>query len=142
MKVTILLCDFVEAAEGKLFIVGGGWSIKGPGAPIGLAIKVEVPWSEANRTHSWSLRLLSADGAVVEVETPLGPRPLQLGGTFEVGRPPGIPEGTPLDVPLAINLTGQGIPLAAGERYEWKFTINDQPDPNWHVGFLVAGDPN
>ena len=30
MKVTILLADAAQAVEGKLFVLGGGWSVTGP----------------------------------------------------------------------------------------------------------------
>ena len=30
MKVTMLLADSAQAIEGKLYILGGGWSITGP----------------------------------------------------------------------------------------------------------------
>ena len=39
MKVTILLADAAQAAEGKLYVLGGGWSITGPDpSPMALAI--------------------------------------------------------------------------------------------------------
>ena len=35
MKATLLLADAAQAAEGKLYVLGGGWSVTGPGpAPM------------------------------------------------------------------------------------------------------------
>ena len=33
MKVTMLLADYAAVADGKLTIVGGGWSVTGPVSP-------------------------------------------------------------------------------------------------------------
>ena len=134
MKVTLFLCDYVQAADGKLNIIGGGWSLRGPLAPMGIALKIEVPWSEANRVHQWKLALFDADGQLVTVPTPVGDQSVEIAGQVEVGRPPGLPEGTPLDAQLPINL--QPFPLAPG-RYEWRLEVGGASQPDWHVSFLV-----
>ena len=52
VKVTMLLADFAQVADGKLTVVGGGWSLTGPEpTPFGIAILVHVPWDQANRRH-------------------------------------------------------------------------------------------
>lgn len=136
MNVTMLLADAVQAVGGKLYILGGGWSIIGsPPTPIAIAIKVEVPWEEANRVHMLQLSLLDEDERPVLVPTPVGDRPVELGMEFEVGRPAGLKVGTPLDVPLAINLGP--LPLQAGNRYVWNCSINGHSEPNWRVSFFV-----
>lgn len=140
MKVTLLLCDFAQAAEGKLNIIGGGWSVRGPGSPMSVAVRIEVPWTEANRRHTWRLVLRGADGEPVMVETPVGPHPLEIKQTFEVGRPPGLPEGTPLDLNLAINFGG--VPLPFQQRFEFRLEIDDATQPDWHVSFLTAAPPS
>ncbi|HXH09370.1 MAG TPA: hypothetical protein VNP04_06360 [Alphaproteobacteria bacterium] len=134
MKVTMLLADAVQAVEGKLYILGGGWSIIGPEpAPMAIAIKVEVPWTEANKRHELQLALLDEDSQPVMVPTPIGDRPVELKVNFEVGRPPGLRVGTPLDVPLAINLGP--LPLQPGHRYVWRCSVNGQSEPDWQVSF-------
>jgi hypothetical protein len=140
VKVTLLLCDFVEAADGKLFILGGGWSLKGFGTPMAVAALIEVPWVEANRQHRWKLSLVDGDGHAVQAPGPLGdPVGIEAGGPFEVGRPPGIPEGTALNLPLAINVGP--LPLPTG-RYTWRFEIDGQGEEDWHIDFTaVAGPP-
>lgn len=135
MKVTMFLCDFAQASDGKLNILGGGWSVKGENSPMAVALKIEVPWSEANRRHQWRLRLVDSDGQIVTVETPVGPQPIELAQTFEVGRPPGLPEGSPLDVVAAVNVGP--IPLPEGQRFEWRLAVNDETEGDWHVSFLT-----
>ena len=134
MKVTMMLADFAQAVNGKLYIMGGGWSVTGPGpSPSALAIKVEVPWNETNRKHKMTVALLDSDYRPVLVPTPEGRAPLEITGDFEVGRPPGMLPGTPVDVPMAFNLGP--IPLPGNARYIWKLTIDGKADDNWQTAF-------
>jgi hypothetical protein len=136
MKLTMLLADAAQAVEGKLYILGGGWSITGPGpAAMAIAIKIEVPWTEANRPHLLELSLLDEDGQVVLVPTPMGNSPLVLGGEFEVGRPAGLKVGTPLDVVLALTLGP--IQLTPDRRYVWRCSIDGQSPDEWQVSFTT-----
>ncbi|MDQ3354462.1 MAG: hypothetical protein M3507_08295, partial [Actinomycetota bacterium] len=76
MKVTMLLADAAQAVGGKLFILGGGWSVTGPGpAPMAMAIKIEVPWDRTNQRHHWALDLIDQDGQAVLVTGSEGERP-------------------------------------------------------------------
>ena len=144
MKVTMLLADAAQAINGKLYILGGGWSITGPDpAPMAIAIKIEVPWDEANRRHVLKLALLDADGQPVMVPTPTGDRAVEISGDFEVGRPPGLKPGTPLDVAMGINMGP--LPLQPGGRYVWRCSIDDKLSEDWQVAFTTrsargAGD--
>lgn len=134
MKVTILLADFAEAVNGKLYIMGGGWSITGPmPTPSAIALKIEVPWGETNRKHNLKLDLLDSDYKPVPVSTPVGNAPLSISGDFEVGRPAGLIQGSPIDVPIAFNMGP--ISLAPGKRYVWKLSINGHTKDEWQVAF-------
>jgi hypothetical protein len=133
MKVTMLLADSVQAVGGKLYILGGGWSVTGPPAQFGIAILIEIPWDQTNQKHPWKLELLDSDGAAVLVQTPSGEQPLVFQGELEVGRPPGLKPGTPIGVPLAINLAP--LQLEPSSRYEWRLSIHGQTDENWRVTF-------
>jgi hypothetical protein len=141
VRVTLLLADAAQAVTGKLYVLGGGWSLTGPDpAPMALAIKIEVPWDRANMKHRWRLELLDGDGAPVDV--PSGPertqQPLRIEGEFEAGRPAGLRPGTPLDVTLALNLAP--LPLAPGGRYVWRLSI-DGWDEDWQVAFSTRPAP-
>ncbi|MBM3677179.1 MAG: hypothetical protein FJW96_04750 [Actinobacteria bacterium] len=142
MKVVLLLADYAQVAEGKLTVVGGGWSMTGPDpAPFGIAVLVHVPWDQANRVHTMRLELLDADGRPVTVTTDEGEEPVVfLDDTpFEVGRPPGIKPGTPLDFPLALN--SSPLALEPG-RYEWRLSIDGRSEEDWRVAFTVReGEP-
>lgn len=130
-----MLADAAQESNGKLYVMGGGWSIAGPGpVTMALAIKIEVPWDQANKRHHWRALLQTEDGEPVVLPSPGGEQSVEITGEFEVGRPPGHIEGTPLDLPLAINVSN--LPLPPG-RYEWRFTIDDDAEPDWHVAFRV-----
>lgn len=136
MKVTMLLADAAQAVDGKLYILGGGWSITGPDpSPTAIALKIEVPWTDTNRRHHLELKLLNADGQPVSVPTQAGEHAVEFGGDFEVGRPAGLPEGSPLDMVLAINMSP--LPLPPGQRYEWQCFINGNTKEDWRVGFYT-----
>ncbi len=136
MKVTLLLADFAVVADGKLTVVGGGWSISGPAPqPFAIAIKIDVPWDQANIRHTLELVLVDADGNPVVVPTDDGERPLTIEGQFETGRPAGVKPGTPLDFMLAANLPPQPIP--AGGRYEWRLSIDGETRDDWRLGFTT-----
>ncbi len=134
MKVTLMLADYAEATNGKLYIMGGGWSIIGPGpSRFAIAIKIEVPWDQANTQHSLRLNLVDQDGQPIFIPTPTGDRPVEFGANFEVGRPAGLRPGTPLDVVLAINIGP--IPIPPDGRYVWQCYVNDHTEEDWRVAF-------
>ena len=133
-QVTLLLADAAQAIDNKLYILGGGWSVTGPGPmPSAIALHVKVPWDQANLKHRMRLELVDADGHPVEVPGEGGPEPLRIENEFEVGRPAGLAPGTPIDVSLAINLSP--LPLEPGSRYEWRLEIDDQTQEGWHAAF-------
>lgn len=120
-KCIVMLCDSAQVADGKLYILGGGWSLCGPGPfQHALAIKIEVPWNEANRPHKLEAILQDEDNKPVNIGNP--PAPVKFDGTFEVGRPPRLPAGTPLDFVLAVNLGPMELPKGAG--YSWIVTVD------------------
>jgi hypothetical protein len=136
MKVTMLLCDYAQVADGKLYIMGGGWSVTGPD-PVAsaLAIKLDVPWNQANRHIKLQLDLVDGDGRPVEYTGPWGTQRVAFEATFEVGRPPGLKEGTPIDVPFAISIPP--LALEPGGRYSWELKIDGNTKAEWHLGFTT-----
>lgn len=120
MDVTMLLCDAAEESGGKLYILGGGWSaIQVPNvpAPMALAIKMSVPWDQANEPHQISAWLKSEDGEQVD----FGQGPIGAAGEIEVGRPAGLKRGSPLDAPFVLKFAP--LALSAGG-YVWELEID------------------
>lgn len=123
MDADLILCDHAEAVNGKLYINGGGWNLLfAPGHPItiSLAILIEVPWDQANVQHTLRADLLTSDGDLVSIEG----NDLSLQGGFEIGRPPGVKPGTPLNTPIAMTINGLVLDVGG---YEWRLFIDDEP---------------
>jgi hypothetical protein len=136
MKVNLMLADSAQAVQGKLYVLGAGWTITGPDpTPSAIAMVVEVPWNDANRLFRFQLSLLTGDGQPVIVPTPAGDRPLTLEGTFEAARPLGLRPGSSLTVPLAINMGP--LPLEPDSMYVWSLAIDGETKEEWQLPFTT-----
>jgi hypothetical protein len=134
MKVTMLLCDSAQVADGKLYLLGGGWSFVGPDpAPMAIAVKIDVPWTDGDVPHQWNLELSDEDGSPVFLPTQNGNEALIVSGEFQANRPDDLRPGTPLDVPLVVNFGP--LPLATGARFIWKFFIDGESAEDWQASF-------
>jgi hypothetical protein len=119
MEVTMLLCDRAQVAEGKLYVLGGGWNQAQVGAPVPVevAVMVAVPWTATNEKHPFDLSLINDDGEHIEIaETTL-----QIAGEFEVGRPPGIKPGTALNQQMVFKFGMLQLPPGG---YVFEFSIS------------------
>ncbi len=132
----MLLCDSALVAEGKLFILGGGWTVIGPQpTPMAIALKLDVAWTELEDAHHWEMFLEDADGKEVIFDTPEGPRPVEVRGDFQVGRPPGAIEGAPVSVNLAINIGP--LPPPPRQRLNWKLVVDGHAKEEWVLSFAT-----
>jgi hypothetical protein len=131
----MMLADSAQAVAGKLYVLGGGWSITGPDpTPSAIAIKLDVPWDRAEEPHRWMLALVDADGSPVLLPGTDGePQPLRLEGEIEVTRVVESAPGIPLDWAMAINIGP--LPLTPGQRYVWELSIDGESHPDWHLAF-------
>jgi hypothetical protein len=134
MKVTLMLADSAQVADGKLFVLGGGWNITGPQpVPFALAALIEVPWSGTNRKHAFKFEMIDLDGRPVTVTGPNGEQPVAFDGEFEIGRPPGVRAGAYQPVPIAVN--HGPVPLPPGSHFEWRFTLDGETQEDWRLAF-------
>lgn len=138
MKAVVLLADSAEALPpGKVYALGLGWTQTFTPTPnMAVVAFIHVAWDEANQPFTFELTLMTADGQPVLVPSPVGPAPIKVTGQMEAGRPPGVPHGTDLTMPFAVNIGG-GLPLLASQRYEWRLTINNGVTES--AAFLVTG---
>lgn len=135
LSAVLILCDAaVTDPLGKVHMLGAGWSRTGsPTAPAAVVALIRVPWDRANQRLRLELALHDSDGAVVCVPTPDGgQQALSTRGDIEVGRPPGMAAGSPLDHPFVMSLPP--LPLKAG-RYEWRLDLAEQ---TFHTDFQVG----
>jgi hypothetical protein len=137
-KVDLLLADYAcVTPDGKLTVVGAGWTVTGPGpAPSAVAVIIEVDWTATNTRHHAVLSLSDQDGRPVFQQ---GGEPIQVTADFETGRPAGLPEGTGMNFPFAVNLGL--LPLVPGNRYVWELTIDGEHREDWSLPFLVRQAP-
>jgi hypothetical protein len=122
IEATMLLCDAAESVGGKLYILGGGWSqVYTPNTPMNmaLAVKLSVPWDMSNEQVMFLASLVTEDENPID----LGVGPVKAEGDFEIGRPPGLKRGTPLDASFVLNFPG--VALQPGG-YVWKLEIDGE----------------
>jgi hypothetical protein len=129
VEAVLLLANAAEQPQpnGLVYALGLGWSVTGtPTPPSALVVLMKVPWDRSNERHEFELNLIDADGQPFEVSSSDGStEPLRIRGEFEVGRPPGIPKGTPLDHTMTFGLS-QGIPLRPATTYEWRLVVDGE----------------
>jgi hypothetical protein len=103
LSVDLILCDWAEVLNGKLYLQGAGWGRVPPGSPVGIAIAalVHVPYTETNKKHDVSIVLTTEDGTPYPAESPF-----EMAAQFELGRPPGMRPGEGSIVPMAAKLLG------------------------------------
>jgi hypothetical protein len=125
VEAQVILCDAAVAdPRGKVHMLGAGWSVTAtPTAPQAVAVLMKIPWDRANQRLPMALRLLDTDGKPVSLEGPDGVQVIESRGEVEVGRPPGLEHGSPIDASFALNV--QSMPLKPG-RYEWRLELADQ----------------
>jgi hypothetical protein len=133
MKVTMMLADAAQAVGGKLYILGGGWSITGPApTPSAVALMIQTPWDRANEKHHFRLELVDSDGTAVTDEDAM---PILVHGEFEPGRPPGIKPGSWLETTMAINVPP--LQLEPDTQFEWRLTVGEESREDWRLPFTT-----
>jgi hypothetical protein len=136
MEVNAFLADSVVVAEGKLYAQGAGWntinvqSLPAAHDRIGIGLIIDVPYTETNTEHQFSLHLEGEDGeqlpiadAPSGVETPDG-KLRRIEGVFNMGRPPTLVAGDDQLIPLAINLNG--LPFTSAGRYTFVLQVDGE----------------
>lgn len=131
----MLLADAAQVAEGKLYIMGGGWEVCGPEpTPMALAVKVEIPPSQARRKHTWSLVLVDASGEPVLLTADGEKSAVVIHGEFgRVEDPKSASAKGPVHLRFAINVAP--LPLEPGSSYAWRLTIDNQTRRDWLASF-------
>lgn len=132
IEATLILCDAAVAERGKVHMLGAGWSVTTtPTAPSAVAVLLKVPWDRANQKLECTLTLTDADGKPVTIEG----QPIVSENVLEVGRPPGLLPGTPLDASFQLSVSP--LPLPPG-RYRWVLTV---AEAEFSAGFEVKKQP-
>lgn len=120
MRSTVILCDWAEAVQGKLYLQGGGWTSILGNQPVAFAVAViiRVDYTETNSPRHAVLALVNEDGQPF----PSPEEPVVFEFDFEVGRPPGMKPGQNQIVNFAAKLVGLVFPLGG---YEFQLHIGE-----------------
>jgi uncharacterized membrane protein len=119
MTASVILCDYAQVWQGKLFISGAGVNLVGmpPEPPHQLSIHVgvilTVPWNAHNQLHKMTVSLLGQDEQLI----PLGnliavpnANPADAGrivAQFNAGRAPHMTSGDESILPIAAHILAQ-----------------------------------
>jgi len=119
LDATLLLCDYADEKDGKLYLMGVGWTNFPANTPRTMAIAglLFVPWDRANHPFEMDITLVDEDGN----EIPEITDSLHIHGKMELGRPPGLKPGVVLNAPFAF--VAPGIALDPGS-YAWLLKID------------------
>jgi hypothetical protein len=95
----VILADYAEIANGKLYLMGGGWdTFTAPQAPVAIrlavAVGVRIGWEETNRPTPVVIAVVDDDGREY----------IKVQGELRVGRPPQLAPGSGQLASLAANL--------------------------------------
>lgn len=120
-RILIITADAATVSEGKINILGGGWTrITAGAANFTLVVRIDIPWTMTNQQLPWSLALVDQDGRPYVPDG--GESPVELAGEMHMERPQQGDYGSSFDAPMLFPFVG--LPLRPGT-YEWVFTVAD-----------------
>jgi hypothetical protein len=119
MKADVMLCDFAQVHQGKLFVSGGSINLIGtpsaaPPHPISVWVAglITVPWTQTNRMHHLVVAVDDADGTRVHLTEPAPGAAIpesEVGAytaDFNVGRAPIMQAGEETLMPFVFPIGG------------------------------------
>jgi len=134
MYLKALLADSAQVSDGKLHMLGGGWTHTQVGGTVRRLRNDRNPVAPGSDWHTLRLELLDGDGNPVCLPSEDGeaiafdlPKYRAVIGTH-------VKPGSSLSWPFAVNI-GPGMPLEPGTLYEWRITINDESKAGWTLPF-------
>lgn len=146
ISVAMILASVAQVEEGRLIVVGGGWSVRDPdpGGSAAIGLMLYVPREMLGKTISTRLTLedaVSGDEVTVVPLTaegePMGdPAGIQIQGNIV---PAGLDDAeltTPLVVPLAATLPPFHLP--PGQAFRWQLYLDEETRPEWALAFRTT----
>ena len=129
IQLNLILADYAKVSDGKLDLLGGGWSsCVGPHVgPCAVVMLAKVPSSWSGQQIEVKLELFDEDGKPVNNAPKAAIKVVPQGGL----RP-----GEPLDLPFAMGV--QPFMVIPNRRYEWRATVNGETSSSWQASFFVG----
>lgn len=121
MRATIVLADWAEAINGKLYIQGGAWnrhSLSVGPLSCAVAVRIIFPSQEATARHDVTVRLVDAADNTVEVEPA---RPVVFQSVVELGPQATLAPGEELVSLLTVRFLA--LPLQPG-KYQFVLEVD------------------
>jgi hypothetical protein len=149
-RVQILITDHgVADSASKINMLGAGFQVAGlqPNgfiAPQSVVVIIEGPSDHFGEQYAFELALYDSGGQLVETPALTGEKnPLRIAQALTADAPSvaGVSKH-------ALSLWSHqqfiatfpgGMPLAAGQTYEWRVGIDGDQRPNWRASFFVPG---
>jgi hypothetical protein len=146
ISVAMILASVAQVQEGRLVVVGGGWSVRDPepeGA-AGIGVVLYVPREMLGKTISTRLVLEDAASgeeiAVVPLKEdgePMGdPGGIEIHGDIEAVGLNDPTLTTPLVVPLTVTLPPFRLP--PGQEFRWQLYLDGETRPEWALAFRTT----
>jgi hypothetical protein len=136
-KMNLMLADSAQVVGGKLFVLGGGWSMIVSGSPFAVCGIIDIPWHQGTDWHTLRLELIDGDGEPVCLPSDGESEPKPLVIDLPPYRPtigPHVKPGTALTWPFAVNVS-PGMPLQPQSIYEWRLSIDGKNEEGWTLPF-------
>ena len=124
MRATIVLCDWAESVNGKLYLQGGAWDriLANTSAAFAVVVVVRIDYNETNMRRHAVLALVDEDGQPFPAESPV-----RYELDFEAGRPPGMQVGQIQTINFAGKIIGLAFP-PGGYRFQFDIEGHRQDD--------------
>jgi hypothetical protein len=122
----LCLANYAEVQNSLLYMTGGGWNEyrrpaaneqgQRPMVRLGVALIIQVPWSETNREQKFRIVITDLDGKLAHL--------IKIEGGLSAGRPGMMPAGTIQYINMAFNVE-VNFPQAGS--YMLRGLINEDP---------------
>lgn len=132
-----ILADAVQAVAGKLYVLGAGWdtihSARFPARhpTLGIAVRINVPWSRANEELTLTIDLVDEDGSSMFAGR-------QLRHTLLAKPPPLLPAGSEMGIVRSFTFNNLSFPKPGGyafvlfvdgdELHRLRFSVRERPE--------------
>jgi hypothetical protein len=137
----MFLAEAVQVADGKLNILGAGWSQINTGpSPMAIAVLIEFEVDEANGEHHFELFLTDGDHQPVFTDSDTGSTPVEVRGDATVALPDGYDTTLTVPWPIAVNIPG--LALEPDRRYQWNLVVDGHTEPDWVLPFRTVRPPS
>ena len=134
MRATMLLAEAAQVADGKLNVLGAGWTEISVGpAQMAVAILLEFSAAEANGEHHFELFLTDGEHQPVFSEGPNGKIAIEVRGDASVALPDAYDPRIPVPWPIAVNVPG--LTLQPSTAYQWNLVVDGQTEAWWVLPF-------